>query len=110
MTAAAPQARATTASTTWFMVGHMLSTGVRGRLGFVLQPAEGRRATSGRSLANPQLDGGRTEVELFAQHSFEVPEIRSGQLAVGEQRERGRVDGSLGGVEHAGAMGRGLSG
>src|SRR5690606_39406669 len=49
--------------------------------------------------ADAQLDRRRPQVEGLAQLALEVAQVGPGQLAVGEQREGGRLGGPLRGVE-----------
>src|SRR5690606_27789225 len=71
-------------------------------------PWSGREPTGRSALADPHLDRGGAQVERLPQPPLEVAQVGRGDLPVGEERERGRVGGGLGGVEHLHAVGAGL--
>src|ERR1043165_7551867 len=73
------------------------TTAIAGRSSMSGQASLGR---SGRPLANVHLEGGVPEAEVLSDLPLQVPQVRGRKGPVGEQREGGRVDRSLGGVEH----------
>src|ERR1700674_1417409 len=55
------------------------------------------------AAADPELEGGGSEVEGLADSPFEVPEVGRGKHVGGEEGDGGRVGGALGGEQDAGA-------
>src|SRR5947209_20540825 len=65
---------------------------------------------SARPAPNPQLQWRGTEIEVLANATLQVAQVGRGQGPAGEERERGRVGCTLGGVENADAGGWGVGG
>ena len=66
----------------------------------------------GTSVAFPphaELQGNRTEPETLPDGTFEIPDVRRGQVTIHEQGERGRVGGALQRVQHTEAVPCGLA-